>query len=134
MILVVFRSRLQAEAAAAYQEMAQRIAPLAASMPGYISHKAFTATDGERLTLVEYETEDALQAWSRHPDHLEAKKAGRRSFFESYRIQICQVLKDRGPVRPVPAETKTPEQQRPGACPGAFDLMLMLRQRRWQRA
>jgi len=129
MILVVFRSRLQAEAAAAYQEMAQRIAPLASSMPGYISHKAFTAPDGERVTLVEYESEDALQAWSRHPDHREAKAAGRRSFFESYRVQICKVLKDRGAARPTPAETKTPKRQ----SPGAFDLMLMLRRRRWQR-
>jgi len=127
MILVVFRSRLHDEATAAYQEMAQRIAPLAAAMPGYLAHKAFTAADGERVTLVEYESEAALQAWARHPDHMEAKQAGRRSFFDSYRVQICKVLKDRGAVRP--AETKTPERQRPGA----FDLMLMLRQRRWQR-
>lgn len=129
MILVVFRSRLRDEATAAYQEMAQRIAPLAAGIPGYISHKAYTAPDGERVTLVEYESEDALQAWSRHPDHVEAKKAGRRSFFESYRVQICKVLKDRGAAQPGPAETKTPERK----SPGAFELMLMLRQRRWQR-
>lgn len=132
MILVVFRSRLRDDATAAYQEMAQRIAPLAAAMPGYLAHKAFTAADGERVTLVEYESEDAMKAWSRHPDHLEAKKAGRLSFFDSYRVQICKVLKDRGAVRP--AERKTPERKGPGTSLGAFELMLMLRQRRWQRS
>lgn len=132
MILVVFRSRLQAEAAAAYQEMAQRIAPLAAAIPGYIGHKAFTAADGERVTLVEYESDTALQAWSRHPDHIEAKAAGRRRFFDSYRVQVCKVLKDRGAVRPVETKAMEPEPPEPSR-PGAFDLMLMLRRRRWQR-
>jgi heme-degrading monooxygenase HmoA len=132
MILVAFRSRLRPEAGTAYKEMAQRIAPIAAAMPGYISHKAFTAEDGERVTLVEYENEAAMQAWGRHSDHLTAKAAGRREFFETYRIQVCQVLQDRGGSRPA---IKASEPAAPAAqpSPSPLELMLSLRQRRWQR-
>ncbi len=32
---------------------------LARTMPGYISHKCFLAEDGERVTIVEFESEVA---------------------------------------------------------------------------
>lgn len=95
MILVAFRSRLRPEAEAEYRAMAQEIGPLAQQVPGYVAHKSFTAEDGERVTLVEYTDETALQAWGRDPRHVQAKKAGRQTFFASWRVQICQVLRDR---------------------------------------
>ncbi len=36
---------------------------LAKAMPGYISHKGFVAEDGERVTIVEFESdEDAVRS------------------------------------------------------------------------
>jgi heme-degrading monooxygenase HmoA len=64
---------------------------LARKMPGYLSHKGFVAEDGERVTLVEFESEEALRAWSVHPEHVQAKKKGRASFYSEYRVQICAV-------------------------------------------
>ena len=49
MIVTVFRSRLKPEAGAEYKEWAARMNALAVSMPGYVSHKGFTAEDGERV-------------------------------------------------------------------------------------
>lgn len=92
MIVVVFRNYPRPEAAAEYKETAQRVAPLAMAVPGYISHKAFVAEDGERLTVAEYESEDALRAWSRHPDHVEAKRLGQQKFYSSYKVQICSLM------------------------------------------
>ncbi|PJI43385.1 antibiotic biosynthesis monooxygenase [Ferrovibrio sp.] len=110
MILVAFRSRLRPEATDAYATMAQQIGPLAMAVPGYVSHKAYTAPDGERVTLVEYESEDAVRLWSRDRQHALAKKAGHAEFFSWFRIQVCQVLRERShdaadarpaaPVRP----------------------------------
>jgi heme-degrading monooxygenase HmoA len=37
-----------------------RMTELARDMPGYISHKAYVADDGERLTLFEWESADTL--------------------------------------------------------------------------
>ena len=95
MILTVFRARLRLEAADEYFETAQRISAIAKTMPGYISHKLFVAEDGERLTLVEFESAEALKAWSTHADHVQAKVLGRENFYASYRFQVCTVDRDR---------------------------------------
>jgi heme-degrading monooxygenase HmoA len=102
MILTVLRSRLRPEAEADYIPMAQRLSALAKTMPGYIAHKVFVADDGERLTLVEFESEEGMRAWGVHPEHVEAKRLGRRQFFSNYRVQVCTVVRDSQtqPVRP----------------------------------
>jgi heme-degrading monooxygenase HmoA len=94
MIVTVFRSRLRSEAQAEYTRWAQRMGELARQMPGYLSHKTFIAEDGERVTIVEFESEETHRAWSRHPEHAEAKRLGRASFYSEYRVQICVVQRD----------------------------------------
>lgn len=93
MIVSVFRSRLKDEARADYYALAPKIGEIAREMPGYISHKVFVAEDGERVTIVEFEDESSLKAWSSQADHVAAKKLGRRSFYEEYSVQVCQVLR-----------------------------------------
>lgn len=95
MIVTVFRSRLNPGAEGDYGPMARRMSELARAMPGYISHKGFVAEDGERVTIVEFESEEALQAWRTHPEHAQAKRAGIKSFFSDYRFQICRVIRER---------------------------------------
>jgi len=94
MILTVFRSRVKPEAQEEYARWATRMSELAGQMPGYISHKGFVAEDGERVTIVEFESEQAQRAWSVHAEHVEAKKKGRASFYAEYRIQVCNVQRD----------------------------------------
>jgi len=94
MIVTVFRSRVKSEAQEEYARWAARMGEIARHMPGYISHKGFLAEDGERVTIVEFESEQAQRAWSLHPEHLEAKKKGRASFYLEYRVQICSVQRD----------------------------------------
>lgn len=68
---------------------ATRMSELAKAMPGYISHKTFIAQDGERCTIAEFDTEEHVRAWSAHPEHVEAKKKGRSSFYSEYDIKVC---------------------------------------------
>jgi len=95
MILTVFRSRLRPGARQEYESMAAGISELAKAIPGYISHKGFVAEDGERVTIVEFESEEALREWRIHPEHAKAKRHGIARFFSDYRFQICTVLRDR---------------------------------------
>ncbi|MBL8519517.1 MAG: antibiotic biosynthesis monooxygenase [Betaproteobacteria bacterium] len=90
MFVTVFRSRLKPTAQPDYAETAARMSALARQMPGYVSHKVFIAEDGERVTLVEFETEEAMMGWARHPEHVAAKQQGRASFYSEYSIQICE--------------------------------------------
>ncbi len=91
MIMTVFRSRLRPEAQDEYMQWAARMSELAKAMPGYISHKTFIAPDGERCTIAEFDTEEHLRAWSTHPEHVEAKKKGRASFYSEYDIKVGAV-------------------------------------------
>ena len=94
MVLTVFRSRVKPEAQEEYMQWAGRMSELAKEMPGYISHKGFVAQDGEKVTIVEFESEEAQRAWSLLPEHVEAKKKGRKVFYLEYRVQVCSVLRE----------------------------------------
>lgn len=91
MILTVFRSRLRPEYKAQYEEIAARMLELARSMPGFVSIKTFTAEDGERVSLIEFDTEEDLLRWRDHPDHSEAQQLGRSRFYSTYSFQVCNV-------------------------------------------
>jgi heme-degrading monooxygenase HmoA len=95
MIVTLFRSRLNPGVQDEYGPMAKRMSDLAQTIPGYVSHKGFVAEDGERVTIVEFETEGALDEWRRHPEHAKAKRRGIESFFSDYKFQICSVIRDR---------------------------------------
>ena len=93
-VVTVFRSRVRPEAMDEYASMAARMSELAKSMPGYIGHKGFVAEDGERVTIVEFASEEAQRAWAVQLEHVQAKKKGRSTFYSEYRIQICAVQRE----------------------------------------
>lgn len=108
MILTVFRSRLNEVFSAEYDHHVQTTSVLAEKMPGFLGHKMFVAPDGERVTLVEFDSAENQRAWSLSPEHRAAAIAGRRGFYSQYRIQICTVTRDSQFVAPVarPEATK----------------------------
>src|SRR6478672_13345284 len=90
-VITIFRSRLRAEHLEEYVRVAARIDQLAHQMPGFRSIKTFQAPDGERVSIVEFDSEEAHQAWRRHPEHQEAQKLGRELFYSEFQIQVCRV-------------------------------------------
>jgi len=92
MIVTVFRSRLMPGVQEEYVALVERMREIATKMPGYISHKGFWADDGERVTIVEFESEEAQRAWRMHPEHVEAQRQGRLKYYTAYDIQVCNVL------------------------------------------
>src|SRR5918911_5204672 len=90
-VVTVFRSRLAPGHVEEYAETAARMDELARSMPGYVEHKAFTAEDGERVTLVTFADRPSHDAWGRHPEHREAQRAGVRDYYEEYSITVAEV-------------------------------------------
>jgi heme-degrading monooxygenase HmoA len=94
MVVTIFRSRLRPEHQAEYERWAARTHAIAVRMPGFISIKTFTAEDGERVSLVEFESEETMRAWREQPDHRQAQELGRALFYSEYRIQVCQPIRD----------------------------------------
>jgi heme-degrading monooxygenase HmoA len=90
-VITVFRNRLRADAAPEYRDVAVEMSRLARTMPGYVEHKAFTADDGERVTLVTFADRASHDAWRDHPEHREAQAAGIDRFYAEYAIQVADV-------------------------------------------
>lgn len=91
MIITVFRSRLDPKHAESYAAMAKTMGELVSDMPGLISYKGFQAPDGERVTIVEFENEEAHNAWRDHPKHKIAMQMGKTTFYEEYKVQVCEL-------------------------------------------
>ena len=89
MIVTVFRSRLRPGVRDEYVALVNRMTELAATMPGYISHKGFFADDGERVTIVEFEHEEGMRAWRTNAEHRAAQKLAREKFYLEYSVQVC---------------------------------------------
>lgn len=93
MIIGIFRSRLR-EGAHRYPATAERMEALAAEQPGFLGIKSFRAEDGERLSLFQFESLAALEAWREHPEHREAQRLGQSEFYASYSIQLCELVRE----------------------------------------
>lgn len=89
MMVVVFRARIRPEHADKYYALADEMATIARSMPGFISYKAYFADDGERVSIHEWESAAHLKAWREHPEHVKAQARGRADFYEEYTLYVA---------------------------------------------
>ena len=92
-MLTVFRSRLRAESVDEYRATASRMEELARAMPGLLDFKTFTADDGERVSIIVFDTLEHHSAWRRHAEHLEAQRLGRDRLYASYDISVCEIVR-----------------------------------------
>ena len=99
MVVTLFRSRLTAQAGADYAAMAGEMLERAKAYPGFVAMKSFTAEDGERLTVVWWESDELQAAWRKDARHLEAQKKGRERWYHYYHIEIATVLREHQFVR-----------------------------------
>ncbi len=94
MIIVVFRIHVRPQAN--LEELGavfQKMVALFGEMPGCLNVKDYSAQDGELLTIAEFDSLEAVDAWKAHPEHLTAQRRGREEFFADYRIQICNLIR-----------------------------------------
>ena len=95
MIVTVFRSRLNSGVDGEYSQLAERMSALARVTPGYISHKTFTAEDGERVTIVEFDSVQDQLNWRENAEHAEAMQRGETALYSELKVQVCEVLRER---------------------------------------
>ena len=46
--------------------------------------------DGERCSIIEFESAEHLHAWREHPEHREAMRIGRERFYAEYTLQVAE--------------------------------------------
>lgn len=73
----------------AYAADADRMQALASRQKGFISYRRYSGTDGEALSISEWETEEDARDWARNPEHLAVQARGRSDYYESYAVYSC---------------------------------------------
>jgi heme-degrading monooxygenase HmoA len=97
-VIVIGDLKLRPDASIAeHDRLAERMHGIVSQMPGFLSVKSFKSDDGEELTVFRFSSEQALEAWRTHPQHVEAMKRGHAEFFVSGFLQICKVIREVGP-------------------------------------
>lgn len=93
MMLISFRSKLSDAAGEDYAAMNAAMQKHARAFPGFVDVKSFTAQDGERLTLVWWQDEETLDAWSNDVKHGAAKSQGRAKWYQYYKIDVAKIIR-----------------------------------------
>ena len=90
----LFRSRLTAQAGDDYTAMSAEMLERAKTYPGFVAMKSFKADDGERLTVVWWESDELQAAWRQDERHREAQRKGRERWYHYYHVEVATVLRE----------------------------------------
>jgi heme-degrading monooxygenase HmoA len=98
MIAVIFEVVPHPHARDEYLAIAAGLAPLLATMDGFISIERFQSLGepGKILSLSFWRDEEAVKQWRTTEEHRAAQSAGRSTIFEDYRLRIAAVVRDYG--------------------------------------
>lgn len=91
MVVTVFRSRLRSDAQPSYGAVADEMESAARAMPGFIDFTRSTTDDGERVSIVTFDSWASHRAWRDDPRHRVAQQRGRDEFYTEYSIQVGEV-------------------------------------------
>jgi heme-degrading monooxygenase HmoA len=100
MVVVLFRSMLTAEAGEDYAAMAADMLARARTLPGFVDFKSFQADDGEHVSVIHWESQETLRAWSDDMRHAVAQRLGRQKWYRYFRVEIAEVSRSYGFDRP----------------------------------
>jgi heme-degrading monooxygenase HmoA len=90
MYLNVFRNHKRRDMdAREYAADAERMEMLARRQKGFIAFKRYMASDGEALSISEWETEEDARAWARDAEHAAVQGRARAAYYESYVVYSC---------------------------------------------
>ncbi|HRJ70499.1 MAG TPA: antibiotic biosynthesis monooxygenase [Beijerinckiaceae bacterium] len=79
-----------------YAAMADRMVELAARQPGYLGIESVRDASGFGITLSYWTSLDAITAWKRNAEHLEAQRRGRAGWYKRFELRVARVEKAYG--------------------------------------
>ena len=73
-----------------YQAYDELTIELAKRMPGFPGYESFKH-DGRGSFISYWKDMESIRSWAAHPDHIEAKKKGRSTWYRYYHSAIAEV-------------------------------------------
>jgi len=91
MLIILFRSKLTAQAGEDYQDTNAEMESLVRQNPGFIDVKSYKSEDGERLTVVWWKDKESLREWRELARHREVQSTGREKWYQYYEMEVATV-------------------------------------------
>ena len=86
---VIFSSSRTATDEESYEQTAQRMAELAAAIPGYLGIESARGADGFGITVSYWSSEEAIATWKAQIDHRAAQAQGQARWYAHYELRIA---------------------------------------------
>ena len=99
-VAVVFSSLRTEGGSDEYAAMADRMAELAKTMPGYLGVESVRGADGFGITVSYWKDEESVRQWQQNAEHLEAQRLGRAQFYSRFELRVCRVERAYGFTKP----------------------------------
>ena len=94
MVIVLIRTKVRPDAdVAAYEALNEQMFRLVQTMPGFVAADGYGTPETGDISVVRFESLEALRAWREHPDHLVAQRRGKTEFYASYTVEVCEVVR-----------------------------------------
>ena len=87
---VIFTTRRR-EGDDGYEAMAEKMAALAATMPGYLGAESARGADRVGITVSYWESEAAIGNWRDNAEHTLARALGRTRWYEHFELKVAKV-------------------------------------------
>lgn len=92
MYVVIFTAKLK-QLDGGYYETAAKLKEVAFDQYNCIKFVSCTEGDSEISNSYWHSLED-IKNWKQHADHLQAQEKGKREWYESYEVQVTEVLRE----------------------------------------
>jgi len=89
-VVTVFRSRRREGTDDGYGPLADAMLEAARAVPGFVDFSTFAAADGERVSLVTFDSPESHAAWRDDPRHRAAQERGRDELYDGYSVQVAR--------------------------------------------
>ncbi len=87
---VIFSNQLS-DTPEGYAEMADKMAHLATTMPGYIGRESTRDETGFAMTVSYWQDEAAIANWKAEVHHALAQKNGMERWYSHYRLRVAKI-------------------------------------------
>jgi heme-degrading monooxygenase HmoA len=91
---VIFTSLRRDADHAEYAMAAERMAELVLQQPGYLGMESVRDATGLGITVSYWTSPGAAAAWKAQAEHRLTQDRGRKAFYESYALRICEVTRE----------------------------------------
>ena len=95
-VIVLFEVKPTKEGMQRYLDLAAMLKPMLTGFEGFIRAERFSSLneEGKLLSMNVWTDEAAVERWRNMAEHRMSQKEGREKLFESYKITVCNAVRE----------------------------------------